>query len=101
MSKLSEKEIREAVDFAKQITTGGWWPMWVVKTLTEAAEAYLRCANACIEFIRTHHATIRDMAARLEAAERDAKELRRQLDMMTKLAIKLRKDIAAMQEAGR
>jgi hypothetical protein len=29
-------------------------------------------SNAAANFIRTHHATIRDMAARLEAAERDA-----------------------------
>jgi methenyltetrahydromethanopterin cyclohydrolase len=32
------------------------------------------CPNyaAALMFIRTHHATIRDMAARMEAAERDA-----------------------------
>ena len=45
--------------------------------------------DSAYNFIRTHHAEIAE-------ALRDAAELRRQLGMMTNLAVKLRKDIDAM-----
>ena len=69
------------------------------------------CENAFDKFLATHHATIRDMAARLEAAERDAARYRWLQDMENAAEVGIygaigRKDLdqaidTAMQETGR
>lgn len=63
----------------------------------------------CYNFVRTHHATIRDMAARLEAAQRDVARLRNAIcvhrdqfpDEALDGDIALWSHVEAMQETGR
>jgi nucleoside-diphosphate-sugar epimerase len=52
--------------------------MKMLEDLEEVVRLRLRAnqEHAALDFIRTHHATIRDMAARLEAAEGDAARYR-------------------------
>ena len=87
-------ELDEVVRLAEKATPGPWalehersgdvsivnrehqGDDWDIATVHYTRPANADLIAATINFIRTHHATLADMAKRLEAAERDARRYR-------------------------